>query len=764
MNKKILSIFLVLTILLVSLTLVSATKDIDDADNSLADKLAQDDNSVENTASKIVTESKTIKKNDKNDVQTKSATDTVTVKTYSQLVNTIKTSSSKNLTINLQKGTYKITETISLNKNLTLNGQNSVIDGQKKYQFIVLRGGSSLNVNNLTIQNTKTSLDTGGAISMSMPATLNVKNCKFINNVGTSTNGGAITNRGNTTILDCVFTNNTSIKSGAIYSGGENLNIYYSTFNKNIASSDSNVDKTAVIYVVGADNVRMTGNTFENNNGRSIHSYRNSKILINNTKFINTVLKTSNDIRGAILDNYESNMTLANSTFNNINTTTSKKNNGIIYHEIGVCNLLNNRFTNINTKSTASSMQGGIIFIRNATSTLTDNTFANSINSNTVRGGAIYINMGKVTATNNFFKTRVVGNNVRGGAIYVDNEATLYEGGNVFNNTVTGTGLINRTIFVLGKLYHINVKQNVDVKVNDMSIVYGGNVMFTATVTSKSGLVNEGNVLFKVNGVTLTSSNNKAIYVPVKNGRATLNYTVPASWSKTNYTLVAKFRDSANFNDKLSADAHITMIKRNATLSLTITPSGGAMDDVVTLTAKVHDSIPVNTGLVIFKFHGQTIRDNNGSQVKVLVKNGVASYKFTLPHGISAKDYVISTVYSNIRYNRLDANATLNGKKANMTVTLNKVTSNSRTIRITGKLTDLKGHNVRGDTYCSVKIGNTVLTNNSKPIYHSVSNGIVDIGLVVPDTISAGSYTLVLIANERNSYNGARGNTTLTFS
>jgi len=758
-NKKYTFIIMAIMILVVGLASVSAndTKNTSISSQKSEIQTSNQEYDIQAHQSNI----QKIKDTTKTTNKTKGATKSVTVKTYRQLVNTLENDYDVDV-VNFERGTYKITESIALQRDVTINGNNSVLDGQGRYSFLFIHSGNNVKINDLTIQNTKGTNRGAGAVINSESCTSTIKNCKFNNNYGIADRGGAITNRGTLTIIASTFTNNTDIKSGAIYSNGPSINIYNSTFTRNVASSNGNDDKTAVLYLAGEDRIVLSGNTFNNNKVRAIHSYKNKNILINNTKFINSAMSTRIDIRGSVLDNYETPMTLANCTFNNINTTTAKKNNGIIYHEAGALNMLNNNFTNINSKSTQPITQGGIIFIRNSTSKLEDNLFANKVNSGNTRGGAIYLNLAKVTVTNNIFNTRVTGKTTYGGAIYVDPQATLIEGANLFNNTVTGSDIKSKTIFSWGKVNHINVKSNLEIRTASASVIVGNKVTLTANVTSKGQLVNDGKVIFKVNGVTLKDSKNNEIASTVRNGKASITYTTPISWSKESYKFIAKFVNSSKYNDRESQSETLTMKKRTAKITLTLTPNSGAMDDVITLTARINDNMTVNTGLVIFKFNGETIKYSNGTQVRVNIKNNVATYKFTLPHGISARNYTFTTVYSNIRYNRMETQAILGGVKANVKVKLDNATTNNNVAYLTGKLTDVKGHSVTGSTYCAIKVGNTVIKNSQgNAQYFEVKNGDVKISFRIPDEVLSGSYVLTLIGNERNSYNNARGTSTI---
>lgn len=67
----------------------------------------------------------------------------------------------------------------------------------------------------------------------------------------------------------------------------------------------------------------------------------------------------------------------------------------------------------------------------------------------------------------------------------------------------------------------------------------------------------------------------------------------------------------------------------------------------------------VNTGKVIFKLNGKTLKDDEGNTIISEVKNGIATIEYMIPSNYSAKDYILTAVASDDKYNRMEANSTL---------------------------------------------------------------------------------------------------------
>ncbi len=154
------------------------------------------------------------------------------------------------------------------------------------------------------------------------------------------------------------------------------------------------------------------------------------------------------------------------------------------------------------------------------------------------------------------------------------------------------------------------------------------NVTLTATVTSGSGVVNEGKVSFTLidsNGNTIGSTTSSA----VTNGSASVSYALPGSTAVGSYSIEALYTDSAgNFADSFDSNHTLTVNPANSTnLSLT---SASIVPDLVngtaqvTLTAQATSSAgTVNQGVLSFAIGSVSAQAN--------VSNGTASVQLTVP-------------------------------------------------------------------------------------------------------------------------------------
>ena len=171
--------------------------------------------------------------------------------------------------------------------------------------------------------------------------------------------------------------------------------------------------------------------------------------------------------------------------------------------------------------------------------------------------------------------------------------------------------------------------------------------------------ITKGKVTFKVDGKTLKDANGKVIYVKIVNGTATIeNYQVPYTW-KEGSTIQAIYSGSTQCDKLNSEKTEITINKEAPTF--TIDPVEPAtIGNTITLKATITDNNKViNTGKVVFKINGKTVKDANGKVIYAKVVNNEVIVEYTLPDSYKAKDYIITAVLISPDYERLEDSKTL---------------------------------------------------------------------------------------------------------
>ncbi|MBQ6443919.1 MAG: hypothetical protein IJJ11_04465 [Methanosphaera sp.] len=222
-----------------------------------------------------------------------------------------------------------------------------------------------------------------------------------------------------------------------------------------------------------------------------------------------------------------------------------------------------------------------------------------------------------------------------------------------FNNTNEYTESENTiTITVIETKLTVNsINSQIGQKINITARILANNETYTS--------INSGKITFKVNGKALKDANGKVIYAKVVNGTATIEgYEIPASWAKEDTTIEAVYTGSSQCNKLTSEKVNLTVTKAVPTLTTSdITATAG---ETITLTAQVTDNDKViNTGKVVFKINGKTVKDENGKVIYAKVTNNQANITYTLPENMKAKDYNITAVFTATNYDKLEDVKTL---------------------------------------------------------------------------------------------------------
>lgn len=758
MNKKLQFFVVVIVLLIFGLSCSYASDQTDDVDSDvISTDVAEIDNSITKTTDSGV------------------KTDSSEVSDYASLSSAL-AQNSESKTINMKKGTYTITDPIkilekSFTKTTVINGNGAVIDGSNAKSFLTIAPNNKVTINNLVIKNTKGTSEAAGIVANNK-VELTLNNCTFMNNVATG-KGGAILNRGTTVINACEFNSNTAAQGGAIWSTGEyggSILIQDSKFINNKASYTNNYDRTGVIFVVSGKNDKIISNTFEANVGRAIHNFKNTLLVSKNT-FKNLSLNDDGlTVRGIAIDNYEADITITDNVFDNITITAKEILGGILYNEIGKSSFTNNKVNNVKTtiKGTSNSLNGGLIFNRNSTLTVSGNEFANTANGHKIHGGTLYNNAGVLNVTSNIFKTTDTASiEIFGGAIYNDEKSLLYYGANNFDAIKTSSALVkNKTIYNLGSMKEIVVpvvpKATV-VTVNNVNGIIGDNITLTARVKDINGnLVNGGTLVFKINGITVSNK------ISVKNGVATASIEALRKYDKANIS--ASYGGTTGFNaNKTAKNAVVSLSLRNAKLTVTALPGSVKQYETVTFTAKVVDTatgkaVSDNSKAVaVFKINGRTIKNSLNNVIKFPVKNGVVTFNYVVPKGMagysgdgSVRYYDVTACLSHPDYNEIErATTKFTVQRSNVSLSAVSLTANttSKKITIKANVIDYKGNNVVGTTKLNVKVnGKTVQINNATTT--TFNNGVIDLIIDLPPVSTLKDITLVI--GERCSYEGLR--------
>ena len=535
-------------------------------------------------------------------------------------------------------------------------------------------------------------------------------------------------------------------------------------------------------------NIKFNGNNEYNasNNTLSINVEKrasttaatiNNKTAGNNTITIKVTDKTTKQpvTSGQIeIINNIDNSTVAKATISSANTTVTTTLN-----ESGTYNLtvkyLGNDYYN------ASQRAVNNLNIQKRIATLTVKTVNNTLNNTMVNITLTDSSTGKAIpnaqVTIKLPNGTTVNTNI-GTTGTVTQKITLPTGKNTINVTYTGSKTYNNA----SKNHTIDVKKlTTKTSITPVTAYLGDKITLKATVTAENNIkINEGNVIFKINGVTikdngkLTGSDNP-LKVKVANGAATATITADSSM-KNAAQITAHYIENTDYTASNSTPAKITLKPRTATITVTTNTKTIKQGQNLTITAKVTDTTSgkkINTTAdeyVYFKINGITLKDANGEMLKAKVVNGIATIKYTIPLGLSCvtdtqsmtpKNQTILAVFYSKNYPDDTKNTTtFQVERSNITITLSNATINNKTHTLSMKITikDYLGNTVAGPNKCIIKVNGVTLKNGTNVQYYYTTDGVLNLkNIPVPQSKN---YTSVeVITQDRLAYMSQRNTT-----
>ena len=301
---------------------------------------------------------------------------------------------------------------------------------------------------------------------------------------------------------------------------------------------------------------------------------------------------------------------------------------------------------------------------------------------------------------------------------------------------------------------------------------------------SNNKKVNEGYVLFKLNGLTLkdnkklTGSNNP-LKVNVINGLATVNVTADLSMRYAQ-NLTAVYSGTNTYDSSRSNTAKVQIRQRNASLIVTSNTQKIKQGQTLTIKAQIYDTtngkkstklIPYEDEYVYFKVNGLTFKDSNGDVLKTKVVNGVATTNYTIPLGLSGvtdaqtmtpKNHTILSGFYNKNYQENIRNtSTFQVERSPITIRIDSVTINNKEHKLSldASIRDYLGNYVSGPNKCIVKINGVSLKNGTKPLYYYSTNGRLNIKNT-PVPLQDKYTSLEVVTQDRLAYKSARNTTT----
>ena len=353
--------------------------------------------------------------------------------------------------------------------------------------------------------------------------------------------------------------------------------------------------------IIENNNIIINGNT---SNGIIVEgraNLKNNTIIINSengTGILSTSLENSNITNNTIKTNSTYAISLTNANNNNISDNNVNSQNSDYIYISGENNIIeNNNPGIINTYITILPFTAMIQSYTNTTIKVKDQ------NNNTVNSGKVIIKINGKTLKDNEGKT-----------VYIK----VKNGTAIFNYKIP-TSNINSNISAVysGNDKYLssrtdNISMNLTLPADEIKITVektpkkGQNTILTATlVSNNNNKLDEGYVLFKINGITLKDTHNKTLLVNVYNNTAVLNCTLPIL-NTNNYNITAVYVNQ-NYRLENSSIIEVSKVKSNITI-INLETDKNTKKTVInaTLTDEYQQPIKVNTKVVI-KINGLSI-------------------------------------------------------------------------------------------------------------------------------------------------------------
>ena len=608
-----------------------------------------------------------------------------------------------------------------------------------KGQISITTPGIIINGENATFTNTSFELD---------DVNITIKNMK-INNTDTTEYTIKSAGNNNKIINNTIYTYNTNGKTAAIANtGGSNILISNNTVKVYgpaltiTYGSGTSIANTQGILSVGGEN-----NIISKNNVKVYNSTNPDDNLYSTIEGITAPGKSNNIL---IINN---NVTVTGGRFNYGINTLDRVNNTII--KDNNIHVTGHRYVNgiqMGNKATNCTITGNnITGICYNTTTFTDDNepLAYGIITTSMGGGRT----NNITITNN--NIQLNSSVIYGMEIYQTSNTTIN------NNTILGNGnytmgiglahsedntIINNEMILYG---------NSNIKINDIvEEIRPANTGIQIQQNSHNTQIDNNTIIIKdigqhdltintENSIKNTTITNNKLTTSTKTGTRTIN---------TNYDTYLENNTRAIINTKIVLE--------------TINAQVG---DTINLKAYVYDIYgnPINTGRVVFKINGKTIKDTNGNIIYATVKEGIATIEnYTVPANWFKIKSVLNVVYGGTStYEQTRTNNTIpmniTKKTATMTMTTNTTTAKpGQTIKITVKITEKDANVNEGRVLFKVN-GKTMRDNDGYIIYHEVKDGLVTITYTIPENARAQDYTFTCVYGNK-LYNRNDVNSTIT--
>lgn len=632
--------------------------------------------------------------------------------------------------------------------NNTVFGNNTVINETVSYGGAVdthtpTKIGNSTFINNTAIY--------GGAVSVDK--SLDLENSVFTNNTASDKGAALYSTNETNNLVNNTYNNNIALNSGDVY---KNNNEVISTTTTINSRKDGNI-----IYINGTTTNVISGTEVD----VLIDGQKNTVVVDDNgfwsTSFTN-VNAGNQEIRVNYNGDNDHNSFSITNTLNIQNPTSITASwDDKIYSGIQTCIIgtLTDEYTGkaisgaTITVKIGDETNNGITDVNGSYNISITMDKANLYEINVTYGGSTYYEHNTYQSTINVLKRTTkltiddidptkLGKNITVKVTLTEDDGTVLSGKDVtitingndipvktgddgvatINYTTTKVGILKITAEFAGDddVYNSSTANNyvqilqldTIVSINDVTTKINDTTTIIINVSDENGIpVNDGKVILKVNGKSLRDSEGNIVFIEVNDGVA--EYKTSFNLNAKPYYLTSTYSGSQNYTLSKSNVAILTVTKRDATLSIYTNTSVIATGETVKITVKITDENRlVNSGKVIFKLNGRTLRDSNGQIIYKIVSEGIVTFEYTVPSEFSTKSYNLAAVYGDKSYNRAEESTSIIIVKS-ITKTVKQVTATNNNLVADNILVNIAMDNITESN--PVTNSTVTLTNDTTP-------------------------------------------------
>ena len=316
-----------------------------------------------------------------------------------------------------------------------------------------------------------------------------------------------------------------------------------------------------------------------------------------------------------------------------------------------------------------------------------------------------------------------------------------------------------------------------------IAVIYNGNSMYNKSsksgkVISKYEILNTS-MTIKVNNtkphvndnvsitISLKDSNNKNITnaelnVKINNKTYTLT-TDNNGVSSTSYQLTGNDKNisiTSTYNGNISQKATTKTLNVNRTYKADMELLTGSFNakpgEIVKLIAHLTDNgVDVNEGQLVFKLNQVTLKDENDTQVKVNVKDGLAILEYKIPDTLSARTHNLTAVYSSKNYNRTEESTPMTIYRYETHIDINPLYTSNNNILVRAQVVDQKNQALNKQTPICIKV-------NGRSYNFNTTNGTIN--YQINQTLKDGYYNITIISGANGKYLSSTAKTVLVKS